>query len=202
MISELDSFGWESMGHAYGPAGDVPGWLTGMASADPGVRDQAFSHFYSAAHHQGDVYPCTAASLPFLFEISDSPAAPDRGSVIELLLSIGRESLDMDPEGVYFTPDGTESRAHVDALAVIRGRAEAFVRWVKDIDPLVRRPAIEGLGLFPGDTARAVEVLRGLLPGSGTVERLLVVRTVATVALRDGCGRTRCGCWLAECAGR
>ncbi|MDF0376188.1 HEAT repeat domain-containing protein [Streptomyces sp. KA12] len=201
MISELDSVGWESMGHAYGPAGDVPGWLTGMASADPGVRNQAFSHFYSAAHHQGDVYPCTAANLPFLFEMSDSPAAPDRGSVIELLLSIGRESLDMDPEGVYFTPDGTESRAHVDALAVIRGRAEAFVRWVKDIDPLVRRPATEGLGLFPGDSARAVEVLRGLLPGSGTVERLLVVRTVATVALRDAAVHGAAAGWLDALAG-
>lgn len=201
MISELDSVGWESMGHASGPAGDVPGWLTGMASADPGVRNQAFSHFYSAAHHQGDVYPCTAASLPFLFEMADSPATPDRGSVIELLLSIGRESLDMDPEGVYFTPDGTESRAHVDALAVIRGRAEAFVRWVKDIDPLVRRPATEGLGLFPGDSARAVEVLRGLLPGSGTVERLLVVRTVATVALRDAAVHGAAAGWLDALAG-
>ncbi|MFD9779317.1 HEAT repeat domain-containing protein [[Kitasatospora] papulosa] len=172
-----------------------------MASADPGVRNQAFSHFYSAAHHQGDVYPCTAASLPFLFEMADSPAAPDRGSVIELLLSIGRESLDMAPEGVYFTPDGTESRAHVDALAVIRGRAEAFVRWVKDIDPLVRRPAIEGLGLFPGDSARAIKVLLGLLPGSGTVERLLVVRTVATVALRDAAVHGAAAGWLDALAG-
>ncbi|MFB8112328.1 HEAT repeat domain-containing protein [[Kitasatospora] papulosa] len=133
--------------------------------------------------------------------MADSPATPDRGSVIELLLSIGRESLDMDPEGVYFTPDGTESRAHVDALAVIRGRAEAFVHWVKDIDPLVRRPATEGLGLFPGDSARAVEVLRGLLPGSGTVERLLVVRTVATVALRDAAVHGAAAGWLDALAG-
>ncbi|MFF2538739.1 hypothetical protein [Streptomyces cyaneofuscatus] len=143
MINEIDSVDWESMGHAYGPASDVPGWLRGMASADPGVRDEAFSDFYSAAHHQGDVYPCTAASLPFLFEMADSPATPDRGSVIELLLSIGRASLDKDPEGVYAAVDGTESRAHVDALAVMGGRAEAFVRWVRDPDLLVRRPTIK-----------------------------------------------------------
>lgn len=201
MINEIDSVDWESMGHAYGPASGVPGWLRGMASVDPGTRDEAFNNFYGAVHHQGDVYPCTAASLPFLFEMADSPATPDRGSVIELVLSIGRESLDMDPEGVYFTPDGTASRAHVDALAVIGGRAEAFVRWVRDPDPLVRRPAIKGLGLFLGDGARAVEVLRGLLAGSGMVERLLVVETVATVALRDAAVHGAAAGWLDALAG-
>ncbi|MEU0309107.1 HEAT repeat domain-containing protein [Streptomyces cyaneofuscatus] len=201
MINEIDSVDWESMGHAYGPASDVPGWLRGMASADPGVRDEAFSDFYNAAHHQGDVYPCTAASLPFLFEMADSPATPDRGSVIELLLSIGRASLDRDPEGVYAAVDGTESRAHVDALAVIGGRAEAFVRWVRDPDLLVRRPAIEGLGHFLGDGVRAVEVLRALLAGSGTVERLLVVEAVATVALRDVAVHGAAAGWLDALAG-
>lgn len=201
MINEIDGVDWESMGHAYGPASDVPGWLRGMASTDPGVRDEAFSHFYSAAHHQGDVYLCTVASLPFLFEMADSPEAPDRASVIGLLLSIGQTCLGMDPEAVYFAPDGTESRAHVDALAVIGGRAEVFVRWVRDRDRLVRRPAIEGLGLFLGDSARAVEVLRSLLPGSGMVERLLIVRTVASVALRDAAVHGAAASWLAALAG-
>ncbi|MBQ1116981.1 HEAT repeat domain-containing protein [Streptomyces sp. C3-3] len=201
MINEIDGVDWESMGHAYGPASDVPGWLKGMASADPGVREEAFSNFYSAAHHQGDVYPCTAASLPFLFEMADSPATPDRGSVIELLLSIGQECLDMDPEVVYFTPDGTESRAHVDALALIGERAEVFVRWVTDPDEEVRRPAIECLGLFLADSARALEVLRSLLPGSGMVQRLLVVRAVATVALRDAAVHGAAVGWLEDLAG-
>ncbi|MFE3676101.1 HEAT repeat domain-containing protein [Streptomyces griseus] len=201
MINEIDGVDWGSMGHAYGPASDVPGWLKGMASADPGVREEAFSDFCNAAHHQGGVYPCTAASLPFLFEMADSPATPDRGSVIGLLLSIGRECLDMDPEAVYFMPDGTESRAHVDALAAIGGRAEVFVRWVVDPDLEVRRPAIEGLGLFLDDSARAVEVLRGLLPGDGVVERLLVVRTVATVALRDAAVNGAAAGWLEALAG-
>ncbi|MFD3798423.1 HEAT repeat domain-containing protein [Streptomyces californicus] len=200
MINEIDGVDWESMGHAYGPASDVPGWLKGMASADPGVREEAFSAFYSAAHHQGDVYPCTAASLPFLFEMADSLVTPDRGSVIELLLSIGQECLDMDPEGVYFTPDGTESRAHVDALALIGERAEVFVRWVMDPDEEVRRPAIECLGLFLADSARALEVLGSLLPASGT-ERLLVVRAVATVALRDAAVHGTAAGWLEDLAG-
>ncbi|MEU2346349.1 HEAT repeat domain-containing protein [Streptomyces sp. NPDC013082] len=196
MISEIDSVDWKSMGHAYGPAGDIPGWLTGMTSTDPGVRNEAFSDFCNAAHHQGDVYPCTAASLPFLFELASSPATPDRASIIELLLSIGRESMDMDPEGVYVTPDGTESRAHVDALSAIRGRAEVFVRYSSDPDPLVRRPAIEGLGLFLDDSTRAVERLRSLLSESSTVERLLIARTMATVGLRDAGAHRVATRWL------
>ncbi|MGZ2362320.1 HEAT repeat domain-containing protein [Streptomyces sp. 372A] len=200
-INEIDSVNWASMSHAYGPASDVPGWLRGMVSPESGVRDEAFSDFYSAAHHQGDVYPCTAASLPFLFEMADSPATPDRGSVIELLLSIGQECLDRDPEAVYFTPDGTESRAHVEALAVIGERAVVFVRWVRDPDEEVRRPAIEGLGLFLADGARALEVLRSLLPGSGMVQRLLVVRAVASVALRDAVVHGAADGWLEDLAG-
>jgi hypothetical protein len=65
VLNDLDSIDWSSMGHAYGPASEVPGWLRDMAAADPGVRRAAFDDFYGAAHHQGDVYACTTASLPF-----------------------------------------------------------------------------------------------------------------------------------------
>ncbi|MFI6039173.1 hypothetical protein ACIBBD_34595 [Streptomyces sp. NPDC051315] len=80
MIKDLDSIDWSSMGHAYGPAGDVPMWLRAMNSPDPEVREKALSDFRGAAHHQGDVYPCTAASLPFLFDMADDPATPDCAS--------------------------------------------------------------------------------------------------------------------------
>ncbi len=78
MVNDLDSIDWSSMSHADGPAADVPVWLRAMASPDPEARERAFSGFYSAAHHQGDVYACTAASLPFLFALADDPTAPDR----------------------------------------------------------------------------------------------------------------------------
>lgn len=38
------------------------------------------------------------------------------------------------------------------------GRAEAFVRWVRDPDPLVRRPAVKGLGIFLDDGVRTGEI--------------------------------------------
>ncbi|MFF5728053.1 HEAT repeat domain-containing protein [[Kitasatospora] papulosa] len=81
-------------------------------------------------------------------------------------------------------------------MAVIRGRAEVFVRYSSDPDPLVRRPAIEGLGLFLDDSARVVEILRSLLSESGTVERLLIARTMATVGLRDAAAHGVATRWL------
>ncbi|MEV7523545.1 HEAT repeat domain-containing protein [Streptomyces sp. NPDC091371] len=184
VINELEAIDWSSMNHAYGPAGDVPLWLRDMRSADPVVREKAFSAFYGAAHHQGDVYPCTTASLPFLFDMADDPEVPDRAAVIGLLLGIGRAAVD-GGEGIRIAPDGTESSACADGAAVMRARADAFVRYAADPDPLVRRAAIEGLGLFLDDADRAVEILGGRLPAeSGTTERLLVVRTMADLALR------------------
>jgi hypothetical protein len=40
------------------------------------------------------VYPATAVSLPFLFELAADGVTPDRAAVVALLVSIGRESLD------------------------------------------------------------------------------------------------------------
>ncbi|OEJ98301.1 hypothetical protein [Streptomyces thermolilacinus] len=202
MINEPPAIDWSSMSHAYGPADDVPAWLREMASADSGTRETAFRNFYSAAHHQGDVYTCTVASLPFLFALAEDPATPDRASVVELLVSIGRAASERDIDAVYFSVDGTESTAHVDAVAAMRERADLFVRQVADQDRLVRRAAIEGIGLFLDDADRALEVLRARLPAElGVVERLLIVRTTADLAIRLPAGHAAATAWLDVLAG-
>ncbi|GGS10346.1 MULTISPECIES: HEAT repeat domain-containing protein [Streptomyces] len=156
-----------------------------MLSEDPAVRSEGLEDFYAEAHDQGAVDPCTAASVPLLFAMADNPAIPDRGEIVELLMRIGRASLDRDPEGTYFTVNGVESTAHVDIVAEMAERAEAFVRYAADTDTLVRRPAITAVGLFLGDGGRAARVLAERLPAAeDIVERLLVVRTMARLADR------------------
>ncbi|MFI0990620.1 HEAT repeat domain-containing protein [Streptomyces exfoliatus] len=67
----------------------------------------------------------------------------------------------------------------------MRERGEAFVAYACDADSGVRRAAIKGLGLFLNDAERAVAVLRDRLNAeSGIRERLLVVETMADLALR------------------
>ncbi|WP_052499812.1 HEAT repeat domain-containing protein [Streptomyces vietnamensis] len=198
MINDLESIDWASLGHAYGPADEVPGWLRGMVSPDPDVREEAFGNFYGAVLHQGSVYPSTVASVPFLFAMADDPATPDRGEVVALLLSIGQEVI--DAEEVYAVicgPDGEDSTIYPDTANLMREHADAFVAYACDPDPEVRRAAIEGLGLFLDDAERAVALLRDrLVEESGVAERGLVVRTMANLALRLPAAAAAARRWL------
>ncbi|MBD0694061.1 HEAT repeat domain-containing protein [Streptomyces sp. CBMA123] len=184
-LEGLDRVDWASMGHAYGPADEVPRWLEQMASPDSDVRNAAFSSFYGAAHHQGDVYSCTAASLPFLLTLADDLRTPDRAAVIRLVLSIGRAALDCDPEAVYYSPSGHASRPYAEVVPQLRERFEDFVRHAADPDPQVRQAALPALGLFLDDADRAFTLLRERLAAEdGTVERLLVIEAAAALAQR------------------
>ncbi|MFG2696905.1 HEAT repeat domain-containing protein [Kitasatospora sp. NPDC048407] len=201
MFEGLDEIDWSKIGHAYGTAEEVPALLRGLASAEEETRGDARSRFYSAVHHQGDVYRCTAASLPFLFELAQDAAAPDRAAVIELLVSIGGSALERLEFERRFAQDsadaGTEGQdaeaddayrdyvGHPEAAALVRERAEAFIGFTAEPDRLVRQAAIPALGLFVDDAERAFAVLRERLAAEpGAVERLLVLRTTAVLALR------------------
>ncbi|MFG2298334.1 HEAT repeat domain-containing protein [Streptomyces sp. NPDC048603] len=200
-LEGVDRVDWSSMGHAYGPADEVPLWLKQMASSNPDVRERAFSSFYSAAHHQGDVYSCTAASLPFLLALADDAQTPDRAAVIRLLLSIGSAALDCDPDDVYYSPSGHASTPHADVVPRMRERVEDFVRYAADPDPQVRQAALPALGLFLDDADQAFAVLRERLAAeSGTVERLLVVEAAATLAQRRPAALGPLTTWLAALA--
>ncbi|MER5397965.1 HEAT repeat domain-containing protein [Streptomyces sp. NPDC002599] len=196
MINELDVIDWSSMTHAYGPADEVPVWLKAMASTDAVVREDALSRFYSAVHHQGDVYTSTTASLPFLFALADDPVTPDRASIVELLVSIGSHAVERC-EDVYV--DGPD---YAGSAVVVRERADSFVAYASDDDPLVRRAALEGLGLFIDDAGRAAALLRDRMSAEGGVrERLLVVEAMATLALRVPDARDTAKAWFGVLAG-
>ncbi|MET8542329.1 HEAT repeat domain-containing protein [Kitasatospora sp. NPDC004799] len=198
-LEGLDRVDWSSMGHAYGSADEVPLWLRQMASSDPDVREEAFSSFYGSAHHQGDVYSCTAASVPFLLALAGDPQVPDRAAVLRLLLSIGRAALDRD--GVYYSPSGHASTPYADVVPQLRERIEDFVRHAADPDPRVRQAAVPALGLFLDDAERAFALLRERLAAeSGTAERLLVVETAATLAQRVAAAPGPVTAWLTALA--
>ncbi|MFI8515651.1 HEAT repeat domain-containing protein [Streptomyces sp. NPDC085460] len=198
MINDLDRTDWASLGRAYGTAEEVPRWLRGMVSPDPEIRGEAFGSFYSAALHQGSVYSSTVASLPFLFAMADDPATPDRGEVVALLLTIGREAVDAEEiYAVICGEDGEESTIYPDTARLMREHADAFVGYAGDPDPRVRRASIEGLGLFLDDAERAVALLQDrLVDERGSAERVLVVRTTADLALRLPAAAAPARAWL------
>jgi hypothetical protein len=79
---------WDSLEHAYGSAHDVPGLLIDLQSTDKSVREHAHYELLGNIWHQGTVYSATAYAVPFLFELLDSPTAPDKDSLAGLLASI------------------------------------------------------------------------------------------------------------------
>lgn len=185
MFEGLDGIDWASMEHAYGTAEEIPALLWALRSPHIEERRMALDRFYGAVHHQGDVYPCTAASLPFLFELAADGATPDRAAVVALLVSIGQESLERG-----FEDDGTEIEyyppsGYVRAITFLRERGGEFAELARDSDPDVRLAAIGGLGLFLDDADRAATVLRELLAAEqGIAARLQVVQAAAALALR------------------
>ncbi|MGW2620481.1 hypothetical protein [Streptomyces sp. NPDC001500] len=82
MFDGLHDIDWASMEHAYGSAEEVPALLWALRSPDAEERHKALNRFYGAVHHQGSVYPSTAASLPFLFELAADDATPERAAVV------------------------------------------------------------------------------------------------------------------------
>ncbi|MEU6653463.1 HEAT repeat domain-containing protein [Streptomyces sp. NPDC046900] len=201
MFDGLHDIDWASLEHAYGSAEEVPVLLTALRSPDAEERHKALDRFYGAVHHQGSVYPPTAASLPFLFELAVDGATPDRAAVVALLVSIGRESLDRG-----FEDDGTEIEYYppmgcAQAVAFLRERGVEFANLARDPDPDVRLAAIPGLGLFLDDADRAAAVLRERLAAErGIAARLRIVEAAATLALRLPAASQQVMNWLAGLA--
>ncbi|MFI2760807.1 HEAT repeat domain-containing protein [Streptomyces echinatus] len=147
MFTGIDEVDWDSLRHAYGSAEDVPGWLRALASTDTAERATALDGMYGAVHHQGRVYDSTLACVPFLFALAAREEVPERGSIVELLVSIGGSSAE-DPE--------RERRAR----EAVRAGAEAFAMLAGDSDPAVRQAAAGALVRFLDEPPRVLELLR------------------------------------------
>ncbi|MFE7465022.1 HEAT repeat domain-containing protein [Streptomyces sp. NPDC057499] len=200
MFAGIDEVDWTSMEHAYGPAGDVPAMLWGLASADPARRETALDGMYGAVHHQGDVYACTLASIPFLFELVVDPGIQDRGSIVELLTSIGGIDLDEDDEIDEDEIEGAANYA-MAATAVTAG-AGVFFELMSDEDPGVRLHAPLALAALHDHPDRVLTLLRERLPIEPDEEvRLALVEAAGRIALRHRSLAGPAAAWLTRLAG-
>jgi HEAT repeat protein len=178
MFSGIRDVDWASMYHAYGSAEELPTLLEALRSPDAEERGQALSDFYGKVHHQGDVYPSTTASLPFLLELAGDPATPDRDRIVALLVSIGEAAVERC-EIDYVDAD------FAGAAAFLRAHGEAFVDFAGDATCRVRQAAIPGLGLLLDDAGRAFDLLQDRSTMEFCLhERLLVTQTTVTLAQR------------------
>ncbi|MGW2203090.1 HEAT repeat domain-containing protein [Streptomyces sp. NPDC001774] len=200
MLTGIEEVDWASLGHAYGPADDVPGMLRGLASPDSGERELALDGMYGAVHHQGDVYDSTLACIPFLLELVADPEVQDRGGIVELLTSIGgidlsgEDGLDeLDPDDEDFIPAANYAMA---AAAVAAG-ADVFLGLVGDPDCEVRLAAPCALASLHPDPAGVLTLLRERLTVERDTEvRLALVEAVGRIARRHESLRDETVDWL------
>ncbi|MDX3055623.1 PBS lyase [Streptomyces sp. NE06-03E] len=201
MFTGIDEVDWASMEHAYGPADDVPGLLYGLASADPAERESALDGMYGAVHHQGDVYACTLACIPFLFELAVDPGIRDRGGIVELLTSIGGIDLDEDDESELDEDEIEGVANYAMAAAAVSAGSSVFFELVADEDPGVRLAAPLALATLHGRPGRVLELLRERLPAEADDEvRLALVEAAGRIALRHRPLAGQAADWLSRLA--
>jgi len=90
VLENLDKIDWSNLGHAYGPAEDVPGLLRDLASPVEEERADAMGELYGNIWHQGTVYQATAYAVPFLLELLESPKVDGKDDILVLLAHLAR----------------------------------------------------------------------------------------------------------------
>ncbi|WP_412537789.1 HEAT repeat domain-containing protein [Longispora sp. K20-0274] len=88
MLDGLDDVQWARLGHAYGPADDVPDLIRALCSPEEKERAAALHQLYGNIFHQGTRYEATAYAVPFLLEVLAAPATRDRAALLGLLAAI------------------------------------------------------------------------------------------------------------------
>jgi hypothetical protein len=172
LFAGLDDIDWAGLSHAYGPATEVPVLLRGLVHPDPAVREQALDSMYGGVHHQGDVYPCTLATIPFLLRIAERPDMSGRPEVVRLLASIGQAESTPELTGRYR-----------EANQVIAAAWPLWEQLLKDRDPRVREAATELLPVCTGHRRQAIARLTGRLTDEGDAGvRQAIIRTIGRLA--------------------
>lgn len=71
-LSAVGDVGWGDLDHAYGPAGDVPTMLAGLAANDD-RWDEHLDDFIGSVTHQGSNYSSTAPAMRLIADLAVAP---------------------------------------------------------------------------------------------------------------------------------
>ena len=86
LADALDAVPWLRLGHAYGPARDVPALLYAVTVGGTDARKAAWWELWGNIHHQGTVYEATSPAVPFIAALAGRDGYPDRVQAVSLSL--------------------------------------------------------------------------------------------------------------------
>ncbi|MCB9686663.1 MAG: hypothetical protein H6738_23640 [Alphaproteobacteria bacterium] len=158
MLKGIDDVDWNALTHAYGPAGDVPRHLQGLASPDMGEREAALEALYGSLWHQGTLYAATAAAIPFLLALVDDDATRDRPLLLLYLADVGRSATFGDEEW------------YADTQAALAAGVDVLRRRLTSADEVERIAALVALAWADDGT-----VLKARLSEGDEAERLVTL---------------------------
>lgn len=191
MLDTLDSVPWETLGHAYGPATDVPALIRQLASHDPKERESALWHLHGNIWHQGTVYEATVHTVPFFLELLQAPTVAEKAGILHLLahLSAGHSYLDVHQDTFFYDDkrDTPEFQAEMEvelgwvraAHEAVRAGTPTYLSLLEEPDSVTRAAAAYLLAYFSEDGLR---LSRALLPHL-TREYNIYVRASLLLAL-------------------
>ena len=142
-LGGLDDVDWPSLTHAYGPAIATANELRALVSEKEAERSEALGSLTASIGHQGDVYPATAAAVPFLVEIALMETLPSdsRKSVIVFIDWIAQGNINLrrfhpdwaeEPWGQSLEKNLRQATPHLMGLLRSRNSTEvrAWAVWV------------------------------------------------------------------------
>lgn len=148
MLENLDRIDWSNLGHAYGPADDVPDLLRSLASADEDERSNAIYELHGNIWHQGTVYQATAYAVPFLLELLESPKVEGKDELLVLLADLARGTSYHDVHQ-YLSHHKEEAKEQE-----WQDKIKKELGWVSDVKAAVKAGENLYLGLLNDADAR------------------------------------------------
>ena len=180
MLDRLDDVPWQSLRHAYGPAGDVPVMLRALAMSGE-QQEGALSDLFGTIWHQGTIYEASSYAVPFLVELAMEPTVTRRDEILGLIgsLAAGNSYLathaqpDLKLADFWRKRPEFEKMLEKESVDVRRTRLAVLEhiatigRLLKDPAPKVRAAAAYVLSHFP----ELVSELGPMVRQAATAER-------------------------------
>lgn len=116
---------WTSLSHAYGDAGDVPGWLEGVT--DSATVEESVQELWAAVLHQGTIYDSTPPAMEALASMLGArlTANPDLVAWLLLMYAMSVEQ--------YAAVEDFEA----DMTALVRDAQSSLATIAQSVRPLV-----------------------------------------------------------------